>query len=139
MMQRAVAFMGLAIVACLVAGVVAARGEDKKAAFEVYKDKGGEFRWRLRAGSGKILGVPEDAYKAQADARKAAENIKANAATMKADYVVDKAKKHRWNLKARNGRVMARSSEGYETKANAEKALTAFLADAKGATITNVK
>ena len=37
------------------------------------------------------------------------------------------------------GRVMARSSEGYATKANAESALKTFRADARGATITDVK
>ena len=42
-------------------------------------------------------------------------------------------------MKAANGRIMARSSEGYESKAGAEKAVETFRADAKAATIIDVK
>ncbi len=112
---------------------------DAKASFEVFKDKAGEFRWRLKDGDGKILGVPEDAYKNLSDAKSAAENVKKNAGTWKVEYTMDKAKQHRWEIKAKNGRVMARSSTGYENKAAAEKAVEAFRAAAKGAAINEGK
>jgi uncharacterized protein YegP (UPF0339 family) len=129
--------LALAAALCLLAH--AARADEKTMTFEVYKDKGGEFRWRLRAGNGKILAVPEDAYKAHADAKRSAELVKEQAATLKVEYTEDKAKKHRWQLKARNGRVVARSSEGYETKAGAEKAYETVKAEAKSATVIDVK
>jgi uncharacterized protein YegP (UPF0339 family) len=129
----------LALTAALCLLGHAARGDETKMTFEVYKDKGGEFRWRLRAGNGKILAVPEDAYKTHADAKRSAELIKEQAATLKVEYAEDKAKEHRWHLKARNGRVVARSSEGYSTKAGAEKAYETVKAGAKTATVTDVK
>ncbi len=134
--------LGLSAAVCVLPGGAShaqEKDKDKKATFEVYKDKGGEFRWRLRAGNGKILAVPEDAYKTLAAAKEAVENVKTNAGTWKVEYTMDKGKKHRWDMKARNGRVMARSSEGYESKAAAEKSVETFRADAKGATINEVK
>jgi uncharacterized protein YegP (UPF0339 family) len=129
----------LTLTAVLYLVALAARGDETKMTFEVYKDKGDEYRWRLRAGNGKILAVPEDAYKTHADAKRAAELVKEKAATFKVEFMEDKAKEHRWHLKALNGRVMARSSEGYKTKAGAEKAFETVKAGAKGATVTDVK
>src|SRR3954447_24942932 len=113
----------LALTAALCLLGHAARGDETKMTFKVYKDKGGEFRWRLKAGNGKILAVPEDAYKNHSDIKNAIETIQSNAAKLKVEYYVDKAKEHRWRLKAANGRVMARSSEGYTAKEGAERAV----------------
>ncbi|WZO98416.1 DUF1508 domain-containing protein [Isosphaeraceae bacterium EP7] len=35
--------------------------------FQIYSDKKGEFRWRLRAGNGKIIATSGEGYKAKAD------------------------------------------------------------------------
>ena len=65
----------VACLAAFVAGVFgltadSARAEDApKLKFEVYKDKGGEFRWRLKAANGAILATPGQGYKALADAK----------------------------------------------------------------------
>ena len=47
--------------------------------FEVYKDKKGEFRWRLRHANGNILATASEGYKAKTSAMKCIENIKASA------------------------------------------------------------
>ncbi len=47
--------------------------------FELYKDKGGEFRWRLRHANGNILAMSSEGYKAKASANKCIENVKASA------------------------------------------------------------
>jgi uncharacterized protein len=47
--------------------------------FELYKDKKGEFRWRLRHGNGNILATSSEGYKAKASANKCIENVKASA------------------------------------------------------------
>ena len=47
--------------------------------YELYKDKGGDFRFRLKAGNGEIIGKSES-YKAKASAMKGIASIARNAA-----------------------------------------------------------
>ena len=46
--------------------------------YELYKDKAGEFRFRLKAGNGEIIGKSEG-YKAKASAKKGIASIAKNA------------------------------------------------------------
>ena len=46
--------------------------------YELYKDKGGEFRFRLKAANGEIIGKSEG-YKAKASAKKGIASIAKNA------------------------------------------------------------
>ena len=46
--------------------------------FEIYKDKAGEFRFRLKAGNGQIIAVGEG-YKAKASCLNGIESIRKNA------------------------------------------------------------
>lgn len=48
--------------------------------FEVYKDKGGEFRFRFRASNGEVM-FGSEGYAAKASALKAIESIRKNAPT----------------------------------------------------------
>ena len=50
----------------------------KNPKFEVYRDKAGEFRFRLKAKNGEIIAVGE-AYKAKASCLKGIDSIKRNA------------------------------------------------------------
>jgi uncharacterized protein YegP (UPF0339 family) len=131
------------LLAAMIAAVSAtpglARQAGGKMTFEIYKDKAGEYRWRLKTADGDILAVPEDAYKNQADAKRAVDSIRNNFAKLKVEYTVDKGKKHRWRLKASNGRVMARASEGYKTKAEAEKVVESLQAGVKTAAVVEKK
>lgn len=52
--------------------------------FELYKDKAGKFRFRLKAGNGQIIAVGED-YETKAAALNGIESIRKNAA----DAVLD--------------------------------------------------
>jgi uncharacterized protein YegP (UPF0339 family) len=47
--------------------------------FEIYKDKAGEFRFRIRATNGNVLASSEG-YSAKASAKAAIERIKSDAA-----------------------------------------------------------
>jgi uncharacterized protein len=47
--------------------------------FEIYKDKGGKFRFRLKAGNGEIIAVGE-AYESKASAKNGVESVQKNAA-----------------------------------------------------------
>ncbi len=63
------------------------KGESaKNPKFEIYQDKKGEFRWRLKAGNGEIVLVSES-YKALASAKKGIASVVRNAAS---DIVVVK-------------------------------------------------
>jgi uncharacterized protein YegP (UPF0339 family) len=47
--------------------------------FELYKDKGGKFRFRLKAGNGEIIAGSE-AYETKASAKNGVESVRKNAA-----------------------------------------------------------
>ena len=53
--------------------------KEKCPKFEVYKDKGGEFRYRLKAVNGQIIAVSES-YKALASCLNGIESVRKNAA-----------------------------------------------------------
>lgn len=63
---------------------------EKHPKFEVYKDKAGEFRFRLKATNGQIIAVGEG-YKALAGCMNGIESVKKNAAD--APVVVEKSDK----------------------------------------------
>lgn len=48
--------------------------------FEVYKDKVGEHRWRLRHGNGNILATASEGYASRASAMKCIENVRSSGA-----------------------------------------------------------
>ena len=52
--------------------------EQKHPKFEVYLDKAGEFRFRLKAGNGEIIAVSEG-YKAKASCKTGIESVRRNA------------------------------------------------------------
>ena len=69
----------------------AAAADDKPAAkFEVYKDRAGEFRWRLRATNTQILATSGDAYKAKRDCLHAIESVKQAAANAPVEELQDR-------------------------------------------------
>jgi uncharacterized protein len=56
--------------------------------FELYKDKAGEFRFRLKAGNGEVIATGEG-YKTKASALNGIESIKKNAPDAKVDDQTD--------------------------------------------------
>ncbi|ARS27816.1 YegP family protein [Sphingomonas sp. KC8] len=47
--------------------------------FTLYKDKAGEYRWRLVHNNGNILATASEGYASRASALKCIENVKASA------------------------------------------------------------
>jgi uncharacterized protein YegP (UPF0339 family) len=64
-------------------------GDKGGAVFEVYKDKGGKFRFRLKGGDKKSLAIAPRGFKTRGDCQKVIETIKRNAAKAR---VVEKGK-----------------------------------------------
>ena len=50
------------------------------AGFELYKDSGGEFRWRLRAENNKIIATSGEGYKNHSDCAHGIELVRRQAA-----------------------------------------------------------
>lgn len=129
----------------LLAGLFAlgapARAADPEMKFETYKDKAGEFRWRLKAANGGVLATGGQGYKALADAKGGIELIKKAGGDEKMTFEVflDESKEYRWRLKAGNAQTVAVSSEGYKAKADAEKAVESIKGKASKAEVVEAK
>lgn len=50
------------------------------ATFEIYKDKSGQFRWRLKAANGKIIADSGEGYVAKSDCQHGIELVKSDSA-----------------------------------------------------------
>jgi large conductance mechanosensitive channel len=97
--------------------------------FQLYKDVAGKYRFRLRADNNKIIAIGE-AYEQYAGCMNGVKSIQKNSKAPIEDTTVegqrfsnpkfqvykDNAGKYRFHLYARNGEIIADSSEGYETK-----------------------
>ncbi|MGZ0149153.1 YegP family protein [Kribbella sp. WER1] len=57
--------------------------------FELYKDKSGEFRFRLKAGNGEVIATSSEGYKTKASALNGIESIKKNAGEANVDDQTD--------------------------------------------------
>ena len=96
----------------------------KTLVFEIYQDRGDEYRWRLKATNKQIIATSGQGYKDKRDCKNAIDRIKADAATkLKFETYADVAKDIRWRLKASNGQIIATSGQGYKDKRDCEHAI----------------
>lgn len=68
--------------------LVQTKGRAMAGKFELYKDAGGKFRFRLKAGNGQVIAVGE-AYESKAAAMNGIESVKANAGGASVDDQTD--------------------------------------------------
>jgi hypothetical protein len=102
--------------------------------FELYKDKKGEYRFRLKASNGQIILVSE-AYKARGSAEKGIESVQNNASTDgRYERKETKGSKYMFNLKATNGQVIG-TSEQYESEASREAGIESVKKNAPDASV----
>jgi uncharacterized protein YegP (UPF0339 family) len=121
----------------LVLLVSASASAESKLKFEIYKDKGDEFRFRLKAGNGEVLATSGEGYKQKASAKNAIESLQKSPDKLTWELYEDKKSEHRFRIKAKNGNVLASSSEGYKQKADAEKAMNKVKDGAKDAEVSD--
>ena len=102
--------------------------------FEVYTDKAGEFRFRLKAGNGEnILG--SEGYKAKAGCMNGIESVKKNAPDdNRYERKETSSGKHMFNLKAGNGEVIG-TSQSYESASGRDNGIESVKKNAPDATI----
>jgi len=100
--------------------------------FEVYKDKAGEFRFRLKATNGQTLLVSEG-YKTKPSCMNGVDSVRKNSQT---DSLYERKKtaagKFMFNLKATNGQVIG-TSESYDTAASRDNGVESVKTNATGA------
>ncbi|MEO0918615.1 MAG: YegP family protein [Pseudomonadota bacterium] len=100
--------------------------------FEVYKDKKGETRFRLKSGNGQII-LASEGYKRKASCMNGIESVRKNA---KEDdrFERKETKSGKWmfNLRARNGQVIG-TSETYESAKSRDNGIASVAKNAPDA------
>ncbi|MCB9930033.1 MAG: YegP family protein [Alphaproteobacteria bacterium] len=100
--------------------------------FELYKDKAGEFRFRLKAGNGQNI-LASEGYKQRASAENGIASVKTNAPhDARYERKDTKAGKFMFNLKATNGQVIG-TSESYESEAGRDNGIESVKTNAPDA------
>ena len=115
------------------------------AAFEVYADRAGEWRWRLIHENGNVLADSGQGYSSRSKARQGLESVRSNVgeaaledldaeagddagsgdggSKATVELYEDAAGEFRWRLRHRNGNVIGDSGEGYASKDGAKSAI----------------
>ena len=99
--------------------------------FELYKDKRGKFRFRLKASNGQII-LASESYKAKPSAKNGIESVMKNAPNDdRYEHKETKGGQFRFNLKAINGQVIG-TSESYTTGAARENGIVSVKKNTSG-------
>lgn len=98
--------------------------------FEVYKDKKGEFRFRLKAGNGEII-LASEGYKDRAGALNGVESVKKNSDLLaRFEKKTSASGKSYFVLKAANHQIIG-TSEQYDSDGACDNGIKSVLATAK--------
>jgi len=90
--------------------------------FEVYKDKAGEHRFRLKAGNGEII-LTSQGYNEKAGCANGIESVKKNAANAERfEKTTTDSGKFRFNMKAGNNQVIG-TSQNYSTESGRDNGI----------------
>jgi large subunit ribosomal protein L21 len=111
-------------------------------AFEIFEDKGGQWRWRLRARNGELVAMSEQGFTTKAGVARSLDAVRRNTAdaegyeeilpaedggetkTVKGfEIYEDKSGHWRWRLRAGNGELLAVPEQGFSSKAGVVRAL----------------
>ena len=104
--------------------------------FEVYKDKKGETRFRLKAGNGQII-LASEGYKRKASCMNGIESVRKNSQTdARFERKSTRAGKWRFNLRATNGQVIG-TSESYESEKARENGIASVAKNAPDAKVVD--
>lgn len=102
--------------------------------FECYKDKAGEFRFRLKAGNGEII-LSSEGYKSKASCDNGIASVKKNCLDEKCfDKKQTDSGKFRFNLKSTNGQVIG-TSQSYESESGCDNGIASVAKNAPDAAV----
>ena len=104
--------------------------------FECYKDKAGEFRFRLRAGNGETI-LTSEGYTSKAACSNGIESVQKNCLDETSfEKKTTEGGKFRFNLKAKNSQVIG-TSQNYESEAARNNGIAAVGRAAPDAAIVD--
>lgn len=102
--------------------------------FECYKDKAGEFRFRLKAGNGETI-LSSEGYSSKSGCTNGIESVRKNSASPERFEAKTTASgKHRFNLKASNGQVIG-TSQNYSSASACEGGMKSVAKNAPDAAV----
>lgn len=105
--------------------------------FELYTDKAGETRFRLKAGNGEII-LASEGYKQKASAENGIESVKKNAPNDdRYERRETSSGAPRFNLKASNGQVIG-TSESYSSAAARDNGIESVKKNAPDARVEDL-
>lgn len=105
--------------------------------FEIYKDKAGEYRFRLKASNGQTI-LASEGYNAKSGCTNGIESVKKNAPNdSNYERKETSSGKYRFNLKSTNKQVIG-TSESYETTAARDNGIESIKKNAPDATVVEV-
>lgn len=104
--------------------------------FEIYKDKAGEFRFRLKASNGQIV-LSSEGYKTKASAKNGIQSVQTNAGDMdRYEKSETKAGYFRFALTAKNKQVIGQS-QSYKSASSRDNGVKAIARAADGAAVVD--
>lgn len=102
--------------------------------FECYKDKAGEFRFRLKAGNGENI-LSSEGYSSKASCTNGIKSVQKNCTDEKCfEKKTTSSGKFRFNLKAGNGQVIG-TSQNYSSESGCDNGIKSVGRSAPGAAI----
>ena len=105
--------------------------------FEIYTDKAGEFRFRLKAKNGQNI-LASEGYKQKASCENGIESVRKNSQDdSKFELKEGASGKWTFNLKATNGQVIG-TSQAYETESGAKNGIASVKTNAVDAIVKEV-
>jgi uncharacterized protein YegP (UPF0339 family) len=104
--------------------------------FELFKDKGGKFRFRLKAANGQII-LTSQGYKTKVSAKNGIASVQRNSAVDARFERKSSKNKFAFNLKATNGQVVG-TSEQYDTERACENGIQSVAKHAAGARVEDL-
>lgn len=102
--------------------------------FECYKDKAGEFRFRLKAGNGETI-LSSEGYSSKSGCENGIASIKKNSVNPdRFEKKETEGGKFRFNLKASNGQVIG-TSQNYSSASGCDNGMKSVAKSAPDATV----
>ena len=106
--------------------------------FELYEDKAGEYRFRLKAGNGENI-LASEGYKDKSGATNGIESVKKNASDeSRFEEKTSESGKHYFVLKAANHQVIG-MSQMYETADGCKNGIKSVMTNAPDARVEEVE
>jgi uncharacterized protein YegP (UPF0339 family) len=105
--------------------------------FECYRDKAGEYRFRLKAANSQVV-LSSEGYKSKAACMNGIESVKKNCSDPDCfERKTTASGKYRFSLKSTNGQVIG-TSQNYKSDSGCRNGMAAIGRAAQGASVVDV-